>query len=351
MNFRRKIATNVNLFRSVFSYYRRKERVRSSPLTFWIEVTDKCNLACHYCSSTVNSERQCGNMSMETFTKIIGQIAPLSPGYITLHLAGEPLLNPYLCEMIALANENGIGTCFSTNAMLLDAEMRDSLINAGLGSIRIDFSVDREGFERERVGADWQRIRDNIVGLLTTLRDRRLSRPGVMLVNLSFPGRPSTSVDDLRKAFKDFPVFRFEEMKFHSWAGEYAKKVSQHDVAMVPDKACGQPYCPCRGPWVAMALTSDGKVVPCRRDLQAEMIVGDINEKDILDIWNDEPLRRLRRKLSRKEYVDVPLCRYCTALWEEPPFHRMVMAGLRRRLISKPFAAVRHLVRFGRRHE
>ena len=321
MNCPRKIRTNVNLARSVFSYYRRKERASSFPLTFWIEVTNKCNLACHYCSAVVNPKRHRGNMSMETYTRIIDQIAPLCPGYITLHLAGDPLLNPHLCAMISLANENGIGTCFSTNGMLLNAAIRDRLIDSGLGSIRIDFSTDREGFE--------------------------IDASRVLLVHLSFPGRSSTSAADLREMFKEFPFLGVKEMQFRSWAGEYAGRVSEREAAIPSYEKCRQPYSPCRHPWMAMTFTWDGKVVPCCRDLQGEMVVGDINEKHVLEIWNDGPLRQLRRKLRREEYSDVFLCRHCSALWEQMPLHRMVMAGLWRRLVSKPFSAIRHHIRFG----
>ena len=47
----------------------------------------------------------------------------------------------------------------------------------------------------------------------------------------------------------------------------------------------------CVAPWLNLDIRQDGEVKPC---CVSEYTMGDIKEKSLFDVWNDEPIRKLR---------------------------------------------------------
>lgn len=50
----------------------------------------------------------------------------------------------------------------------------------------------------------------------------------------------------------------------------------------------------CCAPWLALDIRQDGEVKPC---CVSEYTYGDINEKSLWEIWNDEPIRKFREDM------------------------------------------------------
>ncbi len=76
---------------------------------------------------------------------------------------GEPLLHPDIVEMVALAEELGARTELITNGLLLDQEMAEGLVQAGLDTLVI--SVDGASPEAHagiRAGADLRLVQQNV---------------------------------------------------------------------------------------------------------------------------------------------------------------------------------------------
>ena len=64
-------------------------------------------------------------------------------------------------------------------------------------------------------------------------------------------------------------------------------------------------------PWHSVSVTWQGKVVPCCRDVNEATVLGDLRTDRLEKIWNDEPIRKLRRELASRKVV-TPLCASCT---------------------------------------
>lgn len=72
----------------------------------------------------------------------------------------------------------------------------------------------------------------------------------------------------------------------------------------------GRQYC--QYPSVRLMVTASGKVLPCCVDWRADMVVGDVGTQSLAQIWNGEPIRRLRSEL-RAGVLSSPACRNCTS--------------------------------------
>jgi len=62
----------------------------------------------------------------------------------------------------------------------------------------------------------------------------------------------------------------------------------------------------CVAPWMALDIRQDGEVKPC---CVSEYTYGDIKEKSLWEIWNDEPIRKLRENMINE--VPTESCQVC----------------------------------------
>ncbi|ADL52186.1 SPASM domain-containing protein [Clostridium cellulovorans] len=82
---------------------------------FYIEITNKCNLACDFCPKT---KRKAQLMDYESFCKILDEIRPYTD-YIYLHVKGEPLSHPELERFLDVSYEKGFMVNITTNGTLI----------------------------------------------------------------------------------------------------------------------------------------------------------------------------------------------------------------------------------------
>src|SRR3712207_6185605 len=86
------------------------------PRHLQLEVTSACNLRCQMClvryQPPVNKVD--GAMPYDVFTRLLDATPGLER--LTLQGLGEPLLSPYLLDMVAEAKARGVAVGFNTNA-------------------------------------------------------------------------------------------------------------------------------------------------------------------------------------------------------------------------------------------
>src|SRR4051812_17417799 len=104
------------------------------PRHLQVEVTSACNLRCRMClvryRPAVNKAE--GAMPYDEFTRLIDSLPDLER--LTLQGLGEPLLSPYLLDMVRYAKARGIAVGFNTNATLLSRRIADDLV-----ALRLDW--------------------------------------------------------------------------------------------------------------------------------------------------------------------------------------------------------------------
>ena len=93
-----------------------------------MEVTNNCNAKCIYCPQP-KMKRKKGFMSMETYVKVLEK---QELEFIELHGFGEPLMHPRIYDFVKMAKEKGFKSQFSTNGKLLNREVMEKLVEAGL---------------------------------------------------------------------------------------------------------------------------------------------------------------------------------------------------------------------------
>lgn len=85
----------------------------------YIEITNTCNLDCHFCPKHHRKRRQ---LSEEEFDLLTDRVRS-KVCFLYFHLMGEPLLHPLLPQFVTMAREKGFKTVLTSNGTLLRRAM------------------------------------------------------------------------------------------------------------------------------------------------------------------------------------------------------------------------------------
>ena len=124
----------------------RKMPGRFYPINYlFVEITNACNFKCTWCPDEIMSRRR-GFMKKERVFRLLDEIAEkrpwLGPLYpVKLHQMGEPMLHPDLVEIVAHAEERGVGIELNTNCGLITAEKVEALYRAGLTNLILSYQT------------------------------------------------------------------------------------------------------------------------------------------------------------------------------------------------------------------
>ncbi|MBU4212483.1 MAG: radical SAM protein [Kiritimatiellae bacterium] len=292
--------------RIYLAYRRRQAALHYLPLRLWIETASCCNLRCVMCPNKDVAAADKGLMPLALFQKIIDQARHFALD-INLHHRGEPLMNPALFDMIRYAKAARLKVRFHTNGTLLDEVKARRLLEAGLDLVSFSFDgFTRETYERVRVGATFEKTRDNILRLVALRREGARKKPYVVIEKIRFRNQDaegdSAAVQALRQQFLDAGVDEIIEKEEYVWAEPGAPEVSEQHPCTV-----------CTFPWYAMVICADGTITPCPQDFHAVLKLGNAQETSLKEIWNGPAYRQLRRQFAT-DIASLTICHKCDRL-------------------------------------
>jgi radical SAM protein with 4Fe4S-binding SPASM domain len=294
-----------NRFRQGFEYLRGRTYCKAFPNFIILELSNLCNLECIICPYP-KMQRPKGNMEFSLFRKIIAQVK----GYVEvvdLDCYGEFSFNPQWAEMIAYAKQQGLFTVLNTNATLFTDELLEKLVNSGLDVLTMSFDgASKEVYERIRKGAVYEKTLNNIMNYL------KKNRSIYSIIQLVRTTETQNEVKNFRRMWKNkgFEVVRIKEYTPNDPDKGFLDPRHYNPLTSKPK--------PCLFLWKSLVICQDGAIVPCGVDYDKKYILGDAKTQDILDVWNSEPMQRLRGWHIRGDYQKVELCSRCCPLNVHP---------------------------------
>jgi len=299
----------LRLIRLFYHYRRRSAELPYWPIRLWVELTSFCNYRCIMCPNKDLKKQDKGYMDMDLYRKIVDQAAP-HVFDINLAHRGESLLHPEIIEAVSYAKKRGLYTRLHTNGSLLSEELSRQIVQAELD--RLSFSFDgceKNTYEKIRKGGDFDNTVANIIRFLEIKKEFRSKKPvtAIEVIGFDEPEMQDSqqAKDTFKKRFEDLPLDSFVMKELHNWAGQIDKGRR------------GKKFTVCPFPWNALVIYWDGSVLPCTQDFFGEFIVGNARESPLMDIWNGEEMRFIRRKLARKDIKDIKTCSECDRVWRE----------------------------------
>ena len=270
-------------------------------------ITGKCNLSCRHCRGMPKSE-----LSTERARRLIAEIAELKPGWVLIE-GGEPLLRQDLFELLELMKKQQLEAHLVTNGILLTPQILSSLKQL---EVRVAISIDgatTATYESIRGGASFEKVVEQARncaqgGLLEAIDFTILKRnyteipaifklaasvgvPKITLIGLKpcddYPGELLSS-REYREAIKlacqaaqeTGVEFFFDEPFF--WATVKELGLTTHLPAVGAGIVISSTSACAFGEY--LFIESNGEVKPCSF---APMVVGNVNEKPLGEIWGD----------------------------------------------------------------
>lgn len=277
----------------------------------YIEIINRCNLNCSFCPT---SSRPAKMMSVEAFEQIASQVKAFTD-YICLHVKGEPLMHPWLGDILSIARANNLNVNVTTNAVLLPEKQT---ILLGDNAPR-QVSLSLHSFDANTMhDRDFRSYLENAINFA---RIFTMTTPGYISFRLwNLDG----NVDANQRMRNQFILETLEKAyHLHQPIDAYVGKVHGNAIAPHtyvnfdrlfewPDESAldyGSDGT-CHGLRHQLGILADGQVIPCCLDHNGHLALGNIFNESLETILHKEKSLRIIEDF-RSHHIHENLCRRC----------------------------------------
>jgi radical SAM protein with 4Fe4S-binding SPASM domain len=231
-----------------------------------IETRNICTRHCWFCKfGQERQDAQIQQMDWDTIRRILANLRDLNyRGRISWYNINEPLQDPRIFEILEITRRHCPDAFLSlaTNGDLLTAEKYRKLKDSGLDTLGVSIYDDETLAHVERL-ADERMV----------LMDMRDARPG-----------------------------RLENRggNVHQEAGAFEAQRRQFIDA------------PCERPSTMMTVNAAGVVTLCCADMYADVVMGNVRDERLEDIWYNDRFTHYRRTLAASGRRSLKLCSDCS---------------------------------------
>ena len=301
-----------NRAKLLWAYLRGQDDLRGLPVEYIVETTAKCNLYCPMCPRETHKQPK-EDMTSDIFERLVQESGHTGEHMMLIGL-GEPFLDPHIFERIEYCAKHRVSTLLSTNGTLLDEETCARILDSKLEHITLSFDgATKESFEFYRKGARFEKVRDNFVRFA---RMKKECRASIQIV-----------VQMVRMAGNAGEVADFVEF----WSGvpgvdQVRVKEDETNVLQPEARHAAEDWKhPCHYLWRGpMYVKWNGDTYPCCQSYMLDgSPIGRVGRESLVQIWNSDEMRRMRRLHAAGRGGEVDICsRCCTAI----P-HPLLVAG------------------------
>lgn len=284
----------------------------------YIEITNTCNLDCHFCPKHHRKRRQLSEEEFDLLTdRVRGKVC-----FLYFHLMGEPLLHPLLPQFITMAREKGFKTVLTSNGTLLHRAM------ALLDTLPHKIQLSLHSHESNARG-ELSEYMDQVMCFSTQAAGKgtcmvlRLWNQGGMdreneevmrLIEKYVPKPWKERPDGFRLCDNLYLEF---DRKFE-WPGGGGKaasddsdgKLEESDGKLEASPSKSKQEYFCKALIKQIGVLSDGSLVPCCLDHDGDVILGNLFHQSLEEILASPRAQALVEGF-RHHAATEPLCQSC----------------------------------------
>lgn len=282
-----------------------------TPLVIQLETSGFCNLECKFCpcgDAEVRKILKQDIMAEALFDVFIEQCKAFPDIIKILRIigVGEPLVNQKIASFVSKAKACGAfeKVEITTNGVLLDAKLSDDLIAAGLDVLLVSLEATNKERFYEVTGKNVEvlALKKNLEYFFSHRKTTKLYIKTTDLAVADLPGGDEAFLEE----YGEICDYIYVEKVIENWPEFHAGALSgsvrySEDAYQRRKQVCVQPF-------KLLCVAANGDVMPCSVDWKRALLLGNIKETSLQNIWNGRKMKSLRCALLK-----MKPCNFCSA--------------------------------------
>lgn len=312
-----------------------------------IRLNWECNANCKMCGLSKyiseNDPKRKQNLNITDIRNLLSALKKLGCSHVTFS-GGEPTLSPILIDCIKCAVENEMLVAINTNGYLLNEGYIKNLIDAGVKifTFSIDSPIEEQQDEIRGLRGCYKSI-TNAIDVINEYNNKSSNKVFVLVncvllkenirnihmftefykkhhfdhINLS-PASIQTKWDQwtvennsIRTSIMDVRYFKKEVyplLKNYDWPFHVEDPYEDDNIENNIHSRYSYIPLSCFIPFLHTVIQSNGDVIPCCY-ANDNFIMGNIKEKSLEEIWNNEKYKTFREKVKTSQLFEM--CQSC----------------------------------------
>jgi radical SAM protein with 4Fe4S-binding SPASM domain len=253
-----------------------------------------------------------GDMDPATAEIVARQIGKYAH-FIQLYFVGEPTINRHLIEIVKVVRTHTQATLeISTNAVRLERQkLADALLLSGIDRIVCCIEgASRESHTALRTTGDFERTEDIVKNLAN--RQNELGTKVSIFIKCILSKFNQGERDDFINRWSSVHGVTPRISWMNTWGGTMSE-LRDIAIELCPNVALIRQ--PCAELWNKCVIRWNGEVVLCCHDWRNEVLLGNINDSPLLNIWNSSDFEIRRSEHMGGVYLGI--CKDCIE-WSRP---------------------------------
>jgi len=277
------------------------------PLNASIEINNTCNLKCLMCNTHL-SKRPFGYMELDLFELILKELIKIGINSVGLHTVGEPLMYKDLDGLFNLIDKYNFKISLSTNGQF-PHRLKNLLRSYSHLLNDIRFSIDGatpKVYENIRRGAEFKKLIQSLEIFHKFNHEKINYNLDVKIgsvINM-------TNIYEIPTFFKTYGKYCWPENIRFTLINSLSPD-SSYFWETLPFPNLVRKTVPCIMPFKSIIFTYDGKITLCCRDYNGDLVVGDIRNNSIIEIWNGKLSEKIRNQHLISKDLEIELCQEC----------------------------------------
>ena len=263
---------------------------RNLPKRLYLEITNRCNLACPFCLRT---NRPIEDLSLALIEKVMRESRAITE-YLYLHVQGEPLLHPEFPQILELAGKYRRRIQLVTNGVLL-GKYQDILLDSTC--IR-KVSISLQGLF---LASELSSKLETLEKFVEKASDRR------MMIELRIWAKEKSEIIDFVRERFGIESAGVTSGKIKDNLYLSCKEEFQWPSLNLPVND-ERHYC--LGPKLMVCVLSDGTITPCCLDGEGLITLGNIRDISLSEAWVSSRYLAMIAGFKENKAVEK-LCRHC----------------------------------------
>lgn len=248
----------------------------------YVEITNNCNLNCSFC---IKNKRENKFITKDEFSIILEKLQGFTK-YLYFHVLGEPLMHPYINELIDMASKDYFVNITTNGFLIKRIENNKNIrqINISLHSFNGSISLDKY---LENIFLVCDKLAQNtyINYRMWTKKDERIIR--------ALEDKYKVKIEGSMKLTKNI---------YFSVSDEFIWPDLDNDLNNEDGK--------CLGLIDQFGILVDGTIIPCCMDSKGDINLGNIYRDNLKDILKSKRVATIKRGFKNGKRIEE-LCKHC----------------------------------------